>query len=58
MDMDTVNTQGCCGATISGTGCCGPTATPTVTDDQDILTAVRERYGTVAIEVLANNTAR
>ena len=30
---------------------------PTTSDNQDILTTVRERYGAVAIEVLANNTA-
>jgi arsenite methyltransferase len=40
------------------TTCCGsPTATLTATDDQAILTAVREHYGAVAIEVLANTTA-
>ena len=39
------------------TTCCGPTATSTTTDKQDILTTVREHYGAVAIEVLANNTA-
>jgi arsenite methyltransferase len=47
--------QGCCG-TISSTGCCGSTAT-TSGDEQDILAAVREHYGTVAIEVLASTTA-
>ena len=51
-----VAAQGCCGTVSSGAGCCGPTATPTTTENQDILTTVRQRYGTVAIEVLANNT--
>src|SRR6185503_7229700 len=37
--------------------CCGPTAAPTTSDNQDILTTVREHYGAVAIEVLSNNTA-
>jgi arsenite methyltransferase len=49
--------QGCCGTVGSGVGCCGPTAMPTTTDNQDILTTVRQHYGAVAIEVLANNTA-
>jgi ubiquinone/menaquinone biosynthesis C-methylase UbiE len=54
----TVATQGCCGTAGSGAGCCGgPTATLTNAGDQDILTTVRERYGAVASEVLANNTA-
>jgi ubiquinone/menaquinone biosynthesis C-methylase UbiE len=52
-----VAAQGCCGTVGSGAGCCGPTATLTNVDDQDILTTVREHYGVVAIEVLANNTA-
>src|SRR6266540_5448540 len=52
-----VAAQGCCGTVGSGAGCCGPTAMPTPTDNQGILTTVREHYGTVAIEVLANNTA-
>jgi arsenite methyltransferase len=39
------------------TGCCDSTATPATTDNRDILTTVREHYGTVAIELLANNTA-
>ncbi len=52
-----VAAQGCCGTVGSGAGCCGPTAMPTTTGNQDILTAVREHYGTVAIEVLTNNTA-
>jgi arsenite methyltransferase len=43
--------------TTPTTDCCGPTATPTTTDNQDILTIVRERYGAVAIELLANNIA-
>jgi hypothetical protein len=51
-----VATQGCCGATGSSAGCCGPTAT-TSGDDQDILSVVRERYGAVAIDVLANNAS-
>src|SRR6266540_5270439 len=53
-----VAAQGCCGTVGSGAGCCGPTAMPTPTDNQGILTTVRQHYGTVAIEVLANNTAR
>src|SRR5262245_38116680 len=53
----TVAAQGCCGTVGSGAGCCGPTATLTNADDQDILATVRERYGAVAVEVLANNTA-
>jgi ubiquinone/menaquinone biosynthesis C-methylase UbiE len=52
-----VAAQGCCGTDVSGAGCCGPTAAPTASDNQDILASVRERYGAVAIEVLANNTA-
>src|SRR6266540_4711404 len=52
-----VAAQGCCGTVGSGAGCCGPTAMPTPTDNQGILTTVRQHYGTVAIEVLANNTA-
>jgi arsenite methyltransferase len=43
--------------TTPTTGCCGPIAMPTITDHQGILTTVREHYGAVAIEVLANNTA-
>jgi arsenite methyltransferase len=40
------------------TTCCGgPTATSPNTGDQDILSVVRQHYGAVAIEVLANNTA-
>jgi ubiquinone/menaquinone biosynthesis C-methylase UbiE len=51
-----VAAQGCCGT--SGSGCCGgPTATPATSDNQDILTTVRQHYGAVAIEVLANSTA-
>jgi ubiquinone/menaquinone biosynthesis C-methylase UbiE len=53
-----VAAQGCCDTVASDTGCCGgSTAAPTTTDNQDILTTVRERYGAVASEVLANNTA-
>jgi arsenite methyltransferase len=54
----TVATQGCCG-TSGGAGCCGePAAVATTgTDDRDILSVVREHYGAVAIEVLADNTA-
>jgi arsenite methyltransferase len=52
-----VAAQGCCGTVVSGAGCCGSTAAPTTSDNQDILASVRERYGAVAIEVLANNTA-
>jgi ubiquinone/menaquinone biosynthesis C-methylase UbiE len=53
----TVAAQGCCGTVASGAGCCSSTAAPTTSDNQDILTTVRERYGAVAIEVLANNAA-
>ena len=54
----TAAAQGCCDTVVSGAGCCGgPTAAPTTSDNQDILTTVRQHYGTVAIEVLANNTA-
>jgi ubiquinone/menaquinone biosynthesis C-methylase UbiE len=54
----TVAAQGCCGTADSGASCCGgPAATLTNADDRDILTTVRQRYGAVAIEVLANNTA-
>jgi arsenite methyltransferase len=53
----TVAAQGCCGTVGSGASCCGPTATLANADDQDILTTVRERYGAVATQVLANNTA-
>jgi arsenite methyltransferase len=53
----TVAAQGCCGTAGSGTGCCSPAAALTNTDDQDILTTVREHYGSVASAVLANNTA-
>jgi arsenite methyltransferase len=52
-----VAAQGCCGTTSSGAGCCGSTAMPTTNDNQDILTTVREHYGAVATQVLANNTA-
>lgn len=52
-----VAAQGCCGTVGSGAGCCGPTTMPTTTDNQGILTTVREHYGTVATQVLANNTA-
>jgi ubiquinone/menaquinone biosynthesis C-methylase UbiE len=52
-----VAAQGCCGTVVSGAGCCGPTAAPTTSDNQDILTTVRERYGAVATQVLANTTA-
>jgi arsenite methyltransferase len=48
--------QGCCGTTVSGASCCGgSTTTLTNADDQDILTTVREHYGAVATQVLANN---
>ena len=50
-----VATQGCCGTTSSA-GCCDSAVT-TSGDDHDILTAVREHYGTVASAVLANNPA-
>jgi ubiquinone/menaquinone biosynthesis C-methylase UbiE len=53
----TVAAQSCCGTVGSDAGCCGSAATLTNASDQDILTTVRERYGAVAIEVLANNTA-
>jgi arsenite methyltransferase len=42
--------------TTRTTCCSGPAATPPNTGDQDILSAVRQRYGAVAIEVLSNNT--
>jgi ubiquinone/menaquinone biosynthesis C-methylase UbiE len=48
--------QGCCGTTTTSAGCCGSAVT-TSGDDHAILTAVREHYGTVAIEVLANTAA-
>jgi arsenite methyltransferase len=48
--------QGCCGTTASSAGCCGSTAAASG-DGQDILSAVREHYGTVAIGVLTNATA-
>jgi hypothetical protein len=44
--------------TTPTTDCCGPTATLTTSGDQGILSVVRERYGAVATELLANNTAR
>ena len=47
-----VAAQGCCGTTSSA-GCCGSAVT-TSGDDQDILSAVREHYGTVATQVLAD----
>jgi arsenite methyltransferase len=47
--------QGCC-STPSSAGCCGSTATKSG-DDHDLLTAVREHYGTVASAVLAETTA-
>src|SRR5690349_5370605 len=54
----TVAAQGCCDTVGSGASCCGgPAATLTNADDQDILTTVREHYGSVASAVLANNTA-
>jgi arsenite methyltransferase len=52
-----VAAQGCCGTVGSGAGCCGPTAASTTSESQDILTTVRQHYGTVATQVLANNTA-
>jgi arsenite methyltransferase len=52
-----VAAQGCCDTVGSGAGCCGPTTATTSTDNQDILTTVREHYGEVATSVLANNTA-
>src|SRR4051812_3235098 len=50
-----VAAQGCCSTTTSA-GCCGSAVT-TSGDNHDILSAVREHYGTVAIEVLADTTA-
>jgi ubiquinone/menaquinone biosynthesis C-methylase UbiE len=53
----TAAAQGCCGTVVSGAGCCGAATTSTNATDQDILTTVREHYGAVATQVLANNTA-
>jgi arsenite methyltransferase len=52
-----VAAQGCCSTVGSDVGCCGSTAMPTTTDNQDILTTVRQHYGTVATQVLANTAA-
>ena len=54
----TATAQGCCGTVSSGASCCGgPNAASTTSDSQDILTTVRQHYGTVATQMLANNTA-